>query len=183
MSITPQEAQKVLSEADCLYTAEDVEQTFDRMAAEIEAKYAESDPLILSVMCGGIVSAGCLLRRLSFPLQIDYLHATRYEGGTRGGELCWLAKPTQPLKDRVVLIIDDILDEGITLQKIKAFCEQEGAKAVYIAVLVVKQHERRVDIQANIVGLNVEDRYVFGSGMDYKGYLRNIPGIYAVKGL
>lgn len=174
---------KVYAEADCLYTEEEVTQTIDRLAAEIQAKLADSDPLVLCVMTGAIIPAGRLLTRLAFPLQIDYIHATRYAGGTRGGELTWQTKPNFPLQDRVVLIIDDILDEGITLDAIMKFCRDAGAKAVYSAVLVNKIHDRKSGCVADFVGLDIEDRYVFGCGMDYNGYLRNIAGIYAVRGL
>jgi hypoxanthine phosphoribosyltransferase len=77
-------------------------------------------------------------------------------------------------------VIDDILDEGLTLAAIVARCREEGARRVWTAVLVEKQRARAVDFTADFVGLTVPDRYVFGYGMDYKGYLRNARGIYAV---
>ncbi|HGN3348776.1 TPA: phosphoribosyltransferase family protein [Pseudomonas aeruginosa] len=87
--------------------------------------------------------------------------------------------------DRDVLIIDDILDEGHTLSAIIDFCKHAGARAVHTAVLVDKEHERkaRPDLKASFTGLYCADRYVFGYGMDYKGYWRNAAGIFAVKGL
>lgn len=93
--------------------------------------------------------------------------------------------PMIEFRDRPVLIIDDILDEGHTLAAIIDYCREQGAASVQCAVLVDKQHERkaRPDLKADYVGLEVEDRYIFGYGMDYQGYWRNAPGIYAVKGL
>ena len=141
---------------------------------------ASRDP---TVMTGGLILAGRLLPKLIFPLQVDYLHATRYRGDTSGGELHWIAHPSFPLKDRTVLVMDDILDEGLTLQSILQACRNEGAKDVFSAVLVKKLHDRCIDnVIADFVGLEVEDRYVFGCGMDYHNYHRNLPGIYAVKG-
>jgi len=114
-------------------------------------------------------------------LEIDYIHATRYRGETAGADLQWKAKPTTALKGRVVLVIDDILDEGHTLQGILEYLQQEQTTEIYSAVLVEKHHGRRVaGLSADFVGLDVDDHYVFGYGMDYKGYLRNAPGIYAV---
>ena len=129
--------------------------------------------------------SGQLLTHLNFPLQLDYLHATRYRAETQGGTLDWLVEPSIELKNRHVVILDDILDEGHTLNAIIEFCEQQGAQKVYTAVLLDKQHERKAveGFKADFEGLKVEDRFVFGFGMDYQGYWRNAPGIYAVKGL
>lgn len=182
MSITAQQAQTVLAEADRLYSPEDVNAALDRMAGAITAELGGSDPIVLCVMTGGIIPAGHLLTRLDFPLRIDYLHATRYRGATRGGELRWITRPSLPLAGRTLLVIDDILDEGYTLAAIVDYLRSEGAEAVYSAVLAEKRHARRAPgIEADFVGLQVEDRYVFGCGMDYRGYHRNLPAIYAVR--
>jgi len=182
MSVTAEQAQRVYAEADCLYTQQQVEEAIAGMAQRITAKLADKNPLVLAVMSGALIPAGMLLPQLDFPLHIDYLHASRYRGETSGGELDWRVHPRYPLAGRTVLIVDDILDEGLTLQAIVEACRNEGAAEVYSAVLVKKLHERNIGIEADFVGLEVEDRYVFGYGMDYKEYLRNAPGIYAVKG-
>lgn len=183
MSVTPEQAQRIYDEADCLFDRAQVEASIVRMAAEITPVLAAKNPLVLSVMSGAMIPAGILLSYLDFPLHIDYLHASRYRGETSGGELDWSVMPRYELKDRVVLIIDDILDEGLTLQAIIKSCKQQGAAEIYSAVLVKKIHDRNVGIEADFVGLEVEDRYLFGFGMDYKEYLRNAPGIFAVKGM
>lgn len=183
MSVTPEQADHVYREADCLFDQQAVDNAFNKLASEITEQLAETNPLVLAVMTGGIIPAGILLPKLPFPLELDYVHATRYRGETAGGTLHWIAHPSTPLKDRTVLLVDDILDEGITLAEIVKACFNEGAKAVYTAVLVNKIHDRKADIRADFVGLDVEDRYLFGYGMDYKNYLRNAAGIYAVKGL
>jgi len=181
MSVTPEQAQRVYEEADCLYDREQVEAAIIQMAAEISTKLAEKNPLVLAVMSGAMIPAGILLSHLDFPLQIDYIHASRYRGATAGGELDWRVAPRFALEGRCVLVIDDILDEGLTLQAILDSCRAQGASEVHSAVLVKKLHERNIGIEADYVGLQVEDRYVFGYGMDYKEYLRNAPGIFAVK--
>ncbi|MDN5871913.1 MAG: hypoxanthine-guanine phosphoribosyltransferase, partial [Nitrococcus sp.] len=114
-------------------------------------------------------------------LEVDYIHATRYHRSTRGTDVVWLARPQTSLRGRTVLVVDDILDEGHTLAGIIDECYETGAKEVLAAVLVNKQHGRRFEgLEANFYGLTVDDRYVFGAGMDYKGYFRNLTGIYAV---
>lgn len=181
MSITPQQAMAVYGAAECLYDRTEVEAALNRLALDISYVLAEANPLVITVMQGGLITAGMLLPRLAFPLQVDYLHATRYRGKTSGAELHWIVRPTQALTDRIVLLVDDIHDEGHTLEAIVEACKAAGARRVYSAVLVNKQHDRKAAYRADFVGLEVEDRYVFGCGMDYKEYLRNAPGIYAVR--
>lgn len=182
MSITAEQARAAYAQADELYSAEQVQQALDRMATAISAELADRDPIVLCVMTGGLIPAGHLLTRLDFPLHIDYLHATRYRGTNRGGELHWITRPSMPVVGRTLLVIDDILDEGLTLAAILAYLREQGAAAVYTAVLIEKLHDRRAPgVRADFVGIEVEDRYVFGCGMDYHGYHRNLPGIYAAK--
>jgi hypoxanthine phosphoribosyltransferase len=181
MPLSVAEIIAIQDNADCLYDAAAVQQALDRMAAEITDILGETLPVVLCVLTGGIIPAGQLLTRLQFPLESDYLHATRYRGETSGAEVQWLCEPAIELQGRTVLLVDDILDEGQTLADIVNYCEQAGATQVYSAVLVEKLHERRAaGMCADFVGLQVEDRYVFGSGMDYKGYLRNMNGVYAL---
>lgn len=176
---------QVYAEADLLHSATEVEAAIDEMAVAIGDRLRDSNPVLFSIMNGGLVIGGKLLTRLDFPLESGYLHATRYRNTTRGFELEWKVPPMIEFRDRPVLIIDDILDEGHTLAEIVDYCERKGAAEVLTAVLVNKRHERKAfpGQTADFVGLETEDRYVFGYGMDYRGYWRNAPGIFAVKGM
>ncbi len=174
-------AQRVYAAADLLYSREQVENALDHMARDIAAALADASPLVLCVMTGGLVPTQKLIERFDFLLELDYVHATRYGGRTRGGGLRWIARPITPLVGRVVLVVDDILDEGFTLAAILDDCRARGAREVYSAVLVEKERQRSLAIRTDFTGLHVENRYVFGYGMDYRGYLRNTKGIYAVK--
>lgn len=180
---TTDKIQTVLQQAECLYSFSEVNQALDRMALSITDKLATENPLILCVMTGALITTGHLLTRLHFPLEIDYIHATRYRGTNRGGDLHWLVEPRTTLKDRTLLVIDDILDGGLTLAAVIDYCKQNGAKAVYSAVMVSKNRTREPggEIDVDFVGLTTEDKYLFGFGLDYNEYLRNVPGIYAVK--
>lgn len=172
----------ILNESEVVFSRDQIESAVERMAERIAGQLADTNPLVLTVMLGGQMPASAILTRLNFPLEMDYLHATRYGMETTGGELTWIARPRIPMKDRTVLIIDDILDEGHTLAQIVEHCRKAGAKNVFTAVLINKIHDRRVEgINADFVGLRVDDRYIFGYGMDYKGYFRNLPAIYALK--
>jgi hypoxanthine phosphoribosyltransferase len=180
--LTDETLRQIRDEAVMLHGAAAVTAAFDRMGEEITAALDGTLPIVVCVLNGGIIPTGHLLTRLGFPLETDYLHATRYRGKTRGNqEIVWLCKPHLPLQGRTVLLVDDILDEGHTLKAIIAYCQDAGAARVYSAVLVEKHHDRRVDgMSADFIGLSVEDRYVFGCGMDYKGYLRNLDGVFTL---
>lgn len=178
----PSHIREVYAKSTCLYSKQDIEAALDRLAKEMSAKLADTNPVFLCLVVGAIVPLGNLLPRLDFPLEVDYVHVTRYRSTTRGGELQWRAEPSRSLKDRTVIVVDDILDGGLTLASVVERCQAQGAKAVYTAVLIDKMRTREVGglEKANFTGLVVEDRYVFGYGLDYKEYLRNAPGIYAV---
>ena len=174
---------KIEAESDCLCNSEQLNKALDVLANQITNDLEEKNPIILCVMTGGVVPTGHLVTRLSFPLQLDYIHATRYRGETSGGELHWIQEPSISLQDRNVLIIDDIFDEGITLLEIAKYCKDKGASKVHSVVLVNKLHNRKIDFKPDYIGLDIEDRYLFGFGMDYKNYLRNLNSIHAVKGI
>ncbi len=181
--INAEHARTVLREADLLFPVKTVNNAIEQLAERISTHLREADPLVLVVMNGALIPASLLFVHMDFPFQISYLHVTRYRGATRGGEVHWVARPGIDIQDRTVLVIDDIFDEGHTLRAIINELNDGGAARVLSAVLVNKQHSRKVDLAVDFVGLEVPDRYVFGCGMDYKEYWRNLPAIYAVKDL
>lgn len=185
MPVDMQEIIRAREEADCLADAATVEAALDRMAEEITAQLGGRNPLVYAVMNGGLILAGRILPRLPFPLEVAYLHASRYGHAIKGTQLDWRVRPTQDLRGRAVLVLDDILDEGHTLHAIVEYLKSEGAGEVRTAVLTHKLHDRKAfpGMRADFTGLDIADRFLFGCGMDYKGYWRNAPGIYAVKGL
>lgn len=185
MTVDLQEIITVREEADCLFDATEVEAALDRMAEEITATLGDTNPLIFAVMNGALILAGRILPRLPFPLEAAYLHATRYGQALQGALLDWQVRPTQDVRHRTLLVLDDILDEGHTLHAIIDYFENQGAEKVYSAVLTHKLHDRKAypGMRADFTGLEVADRFLFGCGMDYKSYWRNAPGIFAVKGL
>lgn len=174
-----EEINHVKSTADLLHDKQEVDAAIDSMANKINLLLADRNPVYLCVMNGGMVIGGELLTRLSIPLTVDAINASRYQNQTSGSTIEWVLKPRTPLQGRTVLIVDDILDEGITLEAIYQYCLDQGATSVYSAVLVDKILDHEKPVHADFVGLTVENRYLFGYGMDYKGYLRNMPGIYA----
>lgn len=171
----------ILEEAELLFSADQVQASIRTMADEIRQALKEADPLVLSIMGGAVVFTGQLLPLLDFPLHYDFVKASRYHSQTQGHELIWKVIPPDDVKDRVVLLLDDILDEGITLAAVRDKCLEMGASRVLVAVLTEKLLDHPKPIHADFVGLQVPNRYVFGCGMDVNERWRNLPAIYALK--
>ncbi|HYN27488.1 MAG TPA: hypoxanthine-guanine phosphoribosyltransferase [Burkholderiales bacterium] len=175
------QAWQLLREADLVCSEQEVDRAVERVAAEVTARLADANPLVLSVMGGAVVFTGRLLPLLHFPLELDYLHVTRYDGRIRGSEVRWKAGPRTDIRDRTLLVVDDILDEGDTLAAVRERLLADGAAAFFSAVFADKDTGRAKPIRADFVGVRVPDRYVFGFGMDINEYWRNLPAIYAMK--
>jgi len=181
LALSPEQARRVLETAELVCPAAVVTETVARMAREISVALADRFPLVLCVMRGAIVFGGQLLPQLKFPLELDYIDVTRYGAATRGGEIAWRVAPDATVAGRMVLVVDDILDEGYTLAAIVEKLRAAGASRVYTAVIAEKNIGRPRPVGADFVGVRLPDRYVFGYGMDVSGAWRNLPEIYALK--
>jgi hypoxanthine phosphoribosyltransferase len=171
-----------LEDSDLVASAAEVQAAVDRIAADIQSRLAEAYPLVLAVMGGAVVFAGQILPKLRFPLDFDYIHASRYGSATRGAAVEWRVSPPKDIRGRSVLVLDDILDGGDTMAAIRTRLMELGALEFRCAVLVEKTLARKKPIAADFVGLRIEDRFVFGCGMDAKGFWRNLPEIRAMRG-
>ncbi len=181
MTVSVQHAREILQRAELLYSAAQVQEALHRVAGQINAKFSDGHPLLLSVMGGAVVFSGQLLPLLDFPLDFDYVHVSRYGDARHGGAMHWKVEPRENVRGRVVLLLDDILDEGHTLAALHERVLQLGADRCYSAVFADKRHGRRKPIHADFVGMELPDRFVFGYGMDIEGAWRNLPAIYAVR--
>jgi hypoxanthine phosphoribosyltransferase len=171
----PEGARRVFDRAE-------IDDAIDRLAGEITDRFSESLPLALCVMTGGLIFAGHLLTRLHFPLEVDYVHVTRYHGGRNGSKLQWTRTPERSVAERRVLLIDDVFDEGVTLNALADACRWNGAFSVHTVVLVNKvrpgvTRERNADFK----GLDAPDRFLIGWGMDFQQRYRNLDEIYALR--
>jgi hypoxanthine phosphoribosyltransferase len=176
-----------LAHSDLLHDRHAIDVAIARMVATIRSDYAGRRPLLLTVMHGGMLFASELALALghgnALDMEFDFLHATRYHGATSGTDLQWKHRPATLLRGKHVLLADDILDEGYTLDAVRAWCREQGAAEVRIAVLAWKRHDRGLPgLRADYVGVEVPDRYVYGFGMDYHEQGRNLPAIYALRG-
>jgi len=164
--------------AECLFDRQTIDRVLDAQASLLNVRYAATRPLVLCVMTGALVYAGHLLPRLSFALDLDYVHASRYGDARQGGLLHWIARPRSVVTGREVLLLDDILDEGVTLHEIQQWLLAEGAKQVEIAVLTHKKKPLPQPCTPDYPALMTPDRYVYGFGLDVDGLWRNADGIF-----
>lgn len=170
-----------LQQAELIHSQKTVDLAIDAIAEQLNIDYSNEPPILLSVMGGAVYFTGQLLPKLTFALELDYVQATRYHGNTEGSQLKWVVMPNDNISNRNVLILDDILDEGLTLKAVADQCKLQGAKEVKVAVLAEKLLNKAKPISANYVGLTVPNSYVFGCGMDVYGWWRNLPAIYVLK--
>lgn len=177
-----EELQAVQARSSCIATEAEVAAALDSMALALKGASLDAPVVVLCVMNGGLMVCAELLKRLQMPLVVDYIHASRYRGELSGAGIEWRSLPTEKLAGKAVIVVDDIYDEGITLDAVVDYCVEQGAERVLSAVLVDKQHQRKASSRRpDVVGLQLADHYLYGMGMDYKGYLRNNPAIYALE--
>ena len=179
-----QRARALLANAELLFDQETVQASVARMAAVLNARYDHPDceefPLVLGVMGGAVVFTGNLLPQLTFPLEFDYIHVSRYGDDDQGGAIVWKVIPRPNVAGRTVIVLDDILDEGETLAHVKQRLLDMGAAEVVLAVFADKAIDKPKPVTADIIGLTIPNRFVVGFGMDAYGYWRNLPGLWAI---
>ena len=180
------DARALLADSEVLFTADEVNAATTRVARELNRDYADKHPLVLGVMGGAVVFCGQILPQLDFPLDFDIVQASRYGENTVGTHLNWRVVPRDNVKGRHVVLLDDILDEGVTLAAIVELLKSQGALSVECAVFCVKDYGEAINskkpLKAKYVGLSVPNRFIYGYGMDVSGAWRNLPAIWAKKG-
>ncbi|MFZ1319596.1 MAG: hypoxanthine-guanine phosphoribosyltransferase [Candidatus Nitrotoga sp.] len=179
--LSNQQTNDILNQAELIVSAEKVQAAVISVAQEINTVLADMHPLLLSVMGGAVVFTGQLLPLLTFPLDFDYVHVSRYGTKQQGGILHWKVEPRENVTGRVVLVVDDILDEGETLAAVKQRVLDLGAAKFYSAVFADKRIGKVKPVRADFVGLELPNRFVFGFGMDIHGAWRNLPAVYATR--
>ena len=178
-------ARALLANAEEIVSADKVQAAVRHVADVLNQRFDKDEagefPLVLGVMGGAVVFTGHLLPQLTFPLEFDYIHVTRYGDLDRGGEVVWKVIPRQDVKGRTIIIVDDILDEGETLAHVKQRLLDMGAAEVILAVFADKELGKVKPVYADIVGLTVPNQFVVGFGMDAHGYWRNLPGLWVIR--
>lgn len=181
--VSPEFIKEVHDASRVVVSHEQLNQAFDRLAAEMKRDLKDTNPIAVCVMNGGLFTTSEVLKRLKFPLQVDYVHASRYANEYTGGKtLNWVKTPNIDPNGRTVVLLDDILDGGLTLAEVARYYSDRGAERVLTAVMLDKDAPREPNglLRADYTGVKVPNDWLYGFGLDYHGYLRNVPAIHAV---
>jgi hypoxanthine phosphoribosyltransferase len=182
MTISQPDPRAILEKSSLLVSRDEVKASVSRMAEQINEYYGDTQLILLIVMTGAVMPAAWLASRLTMPMEMDFVHASRYAGATEGGEIDFRVPPRLNLQDQDVLIVDDIYDIGLTLEMIENYCVSRAARSVNSAVLVRKIHDRpTTERKPRFIGMDVEDKYIFGCGMDAYEHWRHLHEIRALE--
>jgi len=172
--------QAILSRSQLIYTHEEIVSAIDLLAEKLNRKFNNKKVLLLPVLTGAIPFVGMLLPRLSFAIEVNYFHVSRYQNNVGTNQIKITHQPSpESVFNQEILVVDDILDEGITLKLINEHLMTIKPKSITNVVLFEKQLDIKKEISAHYVGLVVPDAYVYGFGLDFNGLGRNIPGLYS----
>ena len=167
---------RVYGKTKLLYSEKQVTEAVDRLAVKLTARLAETEPMLICMMNGGLIFTAAIMQRLPMPLQFDYIHLTRYRDLARGGQIEWLRKPQETVRDRTVLLIDDICDHGASMLEAAQSVKSVGAREVVTAVLIRRNHPEAC-FRPDFAALECESGFVLGWGMDFCGYGRNLSAV------
>ncbi len=161
-----------------LFEEATIHRRLDELAAQITNDYRDRELTVIAILNGSVILMADLLRRIPLPLKLDCLSIASYHGGTKSfGELVFRQVSLPDIAGRHVLILDDILDSGVTLATIREKLEATGPLTVRICVLLAKKRERVRAVQPDYVGFEIADEFVVGYGLDYMERYRNLPCI------
>lgn len=177
----PDAVSRAFSQAEQLHTQVATAHAIDRMAVAITATLQDQNPVVLSVLQGGLYLTGQLMARVVMPLQQGYVHVGRYTNEQQEGELHWYGGAYPSLAGRCVLLVGDVLDRGVTLQKLLDWLHEQDVSCTYTAVMAKKNSDCLVRPPVDFVGVECPNRVLFGCGMDFEGYGRNLPSLYGLK--
>ncbi len=165
-----------------LYTQDQVNQRLDELAATLTDKYQNQFPVVVSVMTGAMVFTSEMLKRLNFKLNVDYVDVSSYdEGSESSGKVKLVQDLSTDIKGRPVIIMEDIIDTGYTLDFLTDLLRNRGAKSIEICSLLDKPERRQVDVEADYVGFKVPNEFIVGYGLDFDGVYRNLPFVGVLK--
>lgn len=181
--ISSAELEAVLSSSKIVYSESEIDAALCVMAASINNDLRDHDPIFICVLNGALMMYGQLMKKITIPSRMDAVHVARYGDEKVGSELQWLSYPSLDLDGQVVVLLDDVLEGGITLSEIAKYCYSKNAKQVITGVLINKKITRENGglEQVDYAALEMESGFLIGFGLDYKGYLRNTRDIYMLE--
>ncbi|MBR4119514.1 MAG: hypoxanthine phosphoribosyltransferase [Bacteroidales bacterium] len=159
---------------------ETIKKRVKEVAAEIEADLKDKNPLFLVILNGSFVFAADLLRDMMFPCEITFIRMASYEGTNTTGKVKQVLGLRESIEDRTVVIIEDIIDTGYTMQEMLRILKEKNPAEIYVTSLFVKPDNIKVDIKVDYKCFDIDNDFIVGYGLDYDQYGRNFPDIYKV---
>ena len=165
-----------------LLSEDEIREKVRELGGKITADYKNSNLMLVTVLKGAVVFLADLMRQIDVPAEIDFMVVSSYGSGVKSSGVVKIVKDLDvPLAGKDILIVEDILDSGLTLSYIKELLESRGPRSIRIATLLDKPSRRKVDLQAAYIGFSVPDEFVIGYGLDYDEKYRNLPYIGILK--
>ena len=159
-----------------LLSEDEIREKVRELGGKITADYKNSNLMLVTVLKGAVVFLADLMRQIDVPAEIDFMVVSSYGSGVKSSGVVKIVKDLDvPLAGKDILIVEDILDSGLTLSYIKELLESRGPRSIRIATLLDKPSRRKVDLQADYIGFSVPDEFVIGYGLDYDEKSRNLP--------
>ena len=165
-----------------LLSEDEIREKVRELGGKITADYKNSNLMLVTVLKGAVVFLADLMRQIDVPAEIDFMVVSSYVSGGKSSGVVKIVKDLDvPLAGKDILIVEDILDSGLTLSYIKELLESRGPRSIRIATLLDKPSRRKVDLQADYIGFSVPDEFVIGYGLDYDEKYRNLPFVGILK--
>lgn len=161
-----------------LFTSEEIQRKIHELGSRISTDYADKDLLVVGVLKGAIFFMSDLLRSLRISVRMDFMHCTSSSSKGKGvNPVQMLCDVKEDIKGKHVLLVEDIVDSGVTLQYLRQMLADRGPASLKVCVLLDKAERRKVAIEADYAGFRIPNKYVVGYGLDYKDRYRNLPYI------
>jgi hypoxanthine phosphoribosyltransferase len=169
---------------EILVQADELQHRIKEMAAEVSRDYADKDLLLIGVLKGAVFFLADLMRHLDIQCEVDFMAVASYGSSTDSSGVVRILKDLDaPLEGRDVLIVEDIVDSGLTLQYLMRTLEARGPRSLEVCALLTKPERRKVDTPARYVGFEIPDKFAIGYGLDYAERYRNLPYVAALTGI
>ncbi|MFA5065159.1 MAG: hypoxanthine phosphoribosyltransferase [Dehalococcoidia bacterium] len=161
-----------------LITNAEIDSAVQRLASEIKRDYRRKNPLLIGILKGSFVFMADLVRRLDIPLEVDFVRLSSYGSGTESsGKVRILGKLTEPVEGRHIIVVEDIIDTGLTTAHFLNYIKRKNPASVVLCALTEKPARRKVNVKIDYLGFTVPNKFIVGYGIDYNEKYRNLPDI------
>ena len=171
-----------VDEKEILISEKEIQEKVKELGQQISQDYAGKRPLLVCVLKGAVIFLADFIRSLDFPMEIDFMATSSYGSSTKSSGVVRILKDLEtPVEDRHIIIVEDIIDTGLTLKYLAENIVSRGPASLKIVTLLDKPSRRKVDIEAHYTGFKIPDKFVVGYGLDFNEDYRQLPAVYVLK--